>query len=150
MRRHPFLTLAIALPLAVAAADCSKKTTTPDAQHTSGVQPRMDRTSVAGCLRSGAAEDTFVLTTTTPDAAKPATYNLNASAEVNLRQYVGQQVEVSGTIRSEQQVTSSSGVTPEKAAKGTSGTPTVETQTDLDVRQLDVSSVRPTGGKCEQ
>ena len=150
MRRHPFLTLAIALPLAVAAADCSKKTTTPDAQQTTGVQPRADRTSVAGCLRSGAAEDTFVLTTTAPDAAKPATYNLNGNAEVNLRQYVGQRVEVSGTIRSEEQVTSSSGATPEKPAKGTSGTPTVETKTDLDVRQLDVSTVRPTGQKCEQ
>jgi hypothetical protein len=31
----------------------------------------MDPTTVAGCLRSGTAEDTFVLTATAPDAAKP-------------------------------------------------------------------------------
>jgi hypothetical protein len=150
MRRHPFLTIAIALSVAGAAANCSKKSTAPEAQQTSGVQPRMDRTTVAGCLRSGAAEDTFVLTTKVPDSPNAATYNLNANAQVNLRQYVGQQVEVSGTIRSEQEVTSSSGATPQKPAKGTSGTPTVETKTDLDVRQLDVSAVRPTGEKCEQ
>jgi hypothetical protein len=150
MRGHPFLTIAVALSVATATTACTRKTNAPDAQQTSGVQPRMDSTTVAGCLRSGTAEDTFVLTATAPDAAKPATYNLNANAEVNLRQYIGQEVEVSGTVRSEQQVTSSSGVTPQKPAKGTSGTPTVETKTDLDVRQLDVSAVRPTGEKCEQ
>src|SRR5204863_9142697 len=105
---------------------------------------------VAGCLRTGAAEDTFVLTTKAPDSPNAATYDLNANAQVNLRQFVGQQVEVSGTVRSEQEVTSSSGATPEKAAKGTSGTPTVETKTELDVRQLDVSAVKPTGGGCER
>ena len=150
MRRHPFLTIAVALSLAGATANCSRKSTAPDAQQTSGVQPRMDPTTVTGCVRSGAAEDTFVLTTKVPDSANAATYNLNANAQVNLRQYVGQEVEVSGTTRSEQQVTSSSGATPQKPAKGTSGTPTVETKTEVDVRQLDVNSVRPTGQKCEQ
>jgi hypothetical protein len=110
----------------------------------------MDPTTVTGCLRSGNAEDTFVLTTKVPDSANAATYNLNANAQVNLRQYIGQEVEVSGTTRSEQQVTSSSGATPQKPVKGTSGTPTVETKTEVDVRQLDVNSVRPTGQKCEQ
>jgi len=150
VRRHPFLTLVIAVPLLAATAGCNRKSTAPELQQTSGVQPRADRTTVAGCLRAGAAEDTFVLTSPAPDSPKPATYNLNANAALNLRQYVGQQVEVSGTVRAEQQVTSSSGTTPEKAAKGTSGTPTVETKTELDVRQLDVSSVKPSGGKCEQ
>jgi hypothetical protein len=150
MRRHPFLTIALVLSVAATAANCSKKSTAPEAQQTSGVQPRMDPTTVAGCLRSGAAEDTFVLTTKEPDSPNAATYKLNGNAQVNLRQYVDQRVEVSGTIRSEQEVTSSSGATPEKAAKGTSGTPTVETKTDLDVRQLDVNSLRPTGQKCGQ
>jgi hypothetical protein len=149
MRRHPLLTIAIVLPLVTAAASCGRKSTAPEAQQTTGVQPRSDPTSVTGCLRAGAAEDTFVLTTTAPDSPNAATYNLNANAEVNLRQYVGQRVEVGGVVRSEQQVTSSSGATPEKAAKGTSGTPTVETKTALDVRQIDVRSVRATGEKCQ-
>jgi hypothetical protein len=150
MRRHPFLTLAIALPLVAATAGCNRKSTAPELQQTSGVQPRADRTTVAGCLRAGAAEDTFILTSSAPDSPKPATYDLNANPELNLRQYVGQRVEVSGTVRAEQQVASSSGMTPEKPAKGTSGTPMVETKTELDVRRLDVSNVKSIGEKCEQ
>jgi len=150
MRHHPFLTVVLALPVAALAVGCSSKSTVPDVQQTSGVQPRMDPTTISGCLRAGDAEGTFVLTSKAEDSAKAATYQLTGNDRVNLRDYVGQQVEVSGTVRSEQEVTSSSGATPEKAAKGTSGTPTVETKTDLDVRQLDVSAVRPTGSKCEQ
>ena len=151
MRHHPFVRIAIALSLLALAVSCSKTTTVPDAQRTSGVQPRMEPITVSGCLRSGIAEGTFILTTVQPqESAKTATYQLTGQEGVNLRQYVGQQVEVSGTVRSEQQVTSSSGTTQEKAAKGTSGTPTVETKTELDVRQLDVSAVKPTGGNCEQ
>jgi hypothetical protein len=149
MRRHPFISLVIALPLGVLTAGCSSKSTVPEAQQTSGVQPRSDATTVSGCLRAGDAADTFVLNSKAEDSAKATTYQLKANDRVNLRDYLGQQVEVSGTVRAEQEVTSSSGTTPAKAAKGTSGTPTVETKTDLDVRQLDVTSVRPTGSKCE-
>jgi hypothetical protein len=150
MRHHPFLTVVLALSVAVLAVGCTSKSTVPDAQQTSGVQPRMDQTTISGCLRSGDADGTFVLTSQAAESAKAATYHLTGNDRVNLRDYVGQQVEVSGVVRSEQEVTSSSGATPEKAAKGTSGTPTVETKTDLDVRQLDVNTVRPTGSKCEQ
>jgi hypothetical protein len=35
------------------------------------------------------------------------------------------------------------------AAKGTSGTPTVETRTDLDVRRVDATSLKPIGAACQ-
>jgi len=151
MRHHPFARIAVALSVLTPAVGCSNKTTVPEAQKTSGVQQRTEPITATGCLRSGIADGTFVLITVQPqDSAKTANYQLTGQEGVNLRQYVGQQVEVSGTIRSEQEVTSSSGATQEKAAKGTSGTPTVETKTELDVRQLDVSAVKPTGGSCER
>ena len=151
MGRHPFVRIAVALSALALTVGCSKQTTVPEAQKTSGVQQRMEPVTVTGCLRSGIAEGTFVLNTMQPqDSPKTANYQLTGPQGVDLRQYVGQQVEVSGTVRSEQEVTSSSGTTQEKAAKGTSGTPTVETKTELDVRQLDVSAVKPAGGSCQQ
>jgi hypothetical protein len=39
--------------------------------------------------------------------------------------------------------------TEQKPAKGTSGTPTVDTRTELDMKRLDVTTVTPTGGRCE-
>jgi hypothetical protein len=70
---------------------------------------------------------------------------------VNLRDHIGQQVEVSGVVRSEQEMASASPSRPaaNDAATGTSGTPTVQTRTQLQVRQLEVNSVKPAGGKCE-
>ena len=151
MRHRPFVRTALALSVLALAVSCSNKTAVPEAQKTSGVQQRMERVTVTGCLRSGIADGTFVLITVQPqDSAKTANYQLTGQEGVNLRQYIGQQVAVSGTVRSEQEVTSSSGTTQEKAAKGTSGTPTVETKTELDVRRLDVSAVKPIGSSCER
>ena len=137
--------------LAVAAGACNRaKSTAPELQTTTGLQPRAQPLMVAGCLRSGVAENTFVLIASkTTGAMQTATYQLAAHDDVNLRQYVGQQVEVSGTLRGQQQVASSGGASEAKPAKGTAGTPVVETKSEVDVKQLDVSSVKPTGNRCE-
>jgi uncharacterized protein (DUF2141 family) len=106
--------------------------------------------TLTGCLRSGEASDTYVLTTAqTQDSAETATYHLTAVEGVNLRDHIGQQVEVSGVVRSEQEMASSAPSRETDRATGTAGTPTVQTRTNLQVRQLAVSSVKPAGGKCE-
>ena len=68
---------------------------------------------------------------------------------VKLADYVGQQVEISGTIRSEQQIAATSGTISEQPAKGTTATPKVSTETELDVKTMDVARVSPTGHRCD-
>jgi hypothetical protein len=58
-------------------------------------------------------------------------------------------VEVAGTLRSEQEVTSLGQPTEQKPAKGTTGTPTVETKSEVDIKRMTVTTVTPTGAKCE-
>src|SRR4051812_21474458 len=51
----------VSMVLAISA--CKRQATAPELQTTTGVQPRMEPMVVAGCLRSGLAENTFVLAT---------------------------------------------------------------------------------------
>jgi hypothetical protein len=136
--------------LALAITACNRKQAAPELQTTTGVQPRTEPITVAGCLKQGVlADNTFVLASSRANGAEEtATYQLTAR-EVQLSDYVGQQVEVSGTLRAEERIASSSGVVEEKPAKGTSGTPAVETKTELDVKRLEVTAVKPTGSRCE-
>ena len=135
--------------LAMTAA-CGGDWKSPESQTTTGVQERMEPMTVTGCLRAGEADQTFVLTAMrTEGAADTATYHLTGTEGVKLGDYVGQQVEVSGTLRAEQQVVSSSGqMEVEKKAEATAGTPVVETRTEVDVRRLEVASARTTGERC--
>ena len=126
--------------------------TVPPAEATtqSAVVPQNNPMTLTGCLRAGEGSDTFVLTTAqAQDSAETATYHLTGAQGVNLRDHIGQQVEVSGVVRSEQDMASSSRSREADRAEGTSGTPTVQTRTQLQVRELAVDSVKPSGGKCE-
>ena len=139
---------AVGVVVVIAGSACNRSAAVPDVPRTTGLQPHMEPVTVAGCLRAGEAENTFVLTAAAADPdSKSATYQL-IGHDVNLRDYVGQQVQVSGTLRAEQAVATSGGVAVEKPAKGTEGTPTVETKTELDVKQMTVSSVTPSGQRC--
>ena len=142
--------------LAVVSGACNSnknKQTTPDLQTSTGEQPRAQAVTVTGCVRAGTlAENTWVLITDPSGAAtagQTPTYQLVGGDATALRNTVGQRVEVSGTVEAEQQVATSSGAIPESRAKGTSGTPTVETKTTVDIRRLDVTSVKPTGDRCQ-
>jgi hypothetical protein len=131
----------------VAASACSRDDAGPEVQTTSGVQPRLESISVRGCLKPGLAESTFVLTTTeSGPQGETATYQLNGPG-VNFADYVGQQVEVTGTLRAEQ-AASSTGVPVVEEPKGTTGQPTIETKTELNLKQMTVSSVKPSGQRC--
>lgn len=106
--------------------------------------------TVAGCLEAGEAPDTFVLTAAKSAGAQTtATYQLIGTAGADLRHHIGENAQVTGTLTAEQEVASRSPQTTEKdRAKGTSGTPAVQTQTELEVRKLQVTSVTPQGGHC--
>ena len=128
-----------------------EKSITPELQTTSGEKPRADQTTVTGCLKSGLAENTLVLTASKEGGAmETATYQLTGPERLNLLDYVGQKVEVAGTIRSEQELTSLGQATEQKAAKGTSGTPTVETKSQIDIKRFSVTTIAPTGIRCDQ
>jgi hypothetical protein len=145
MKRISLIATAAAAALTVAA--CNRTQAGPETQTTTAVQPTTASVTATGCLRAGLAENTFVLTTPASDSSETSTYQLN-SHDVKLRDYVGQQVRVSGTLRSEEQVASSGTDVVGKPAKGTTGTPTIETKTELDVKQMTVSSVTPSGDRC--
>ncbi len=105
---------------------------------------------VQGCLRAGEAANTFVLTASTIDTSMPAaTYELVGVPD-NMREHVGRQVEVTGTIVSAQTARSSGAALPaDEQPKGTSGTPTVQSTTRIDVKRLEVTSITPVNAECE-
>ncbi|MEX2272650.1 MAG: hypothetical protein WD690_14350 [Vicinamibacterales bacterium] len=105
---------------------------------------------VQGCLRAGEASGTFVLTAGAADTKMggAATYQLLGTPEA-LQPHVGKRVEVTGTIVSEQTAQSRGATMPaEERAKGTTGTPTVQSSTEIEVKRLQVSGVTPVAGEC--
>ncbi len=113
-------------------------------------QPANQPLTIAGCLRSGVGGDnTFVLTSTRAGGqAETATYQLTGLDDVSLREHVGQQVEVQGTMRAQRQI-ASRGEMPAEKSEGTTGTPKVETTTDAEINLLDVTAITSSGKKCE-
>jgi hypothetical protein len=134
----------------LALSACNRKPSSTEVQTKTAVQRNGDPVELTGCLKRGVlADDTFVLLVSQKNGSGgTATYDVVAPAGIQLGDQVGQQVEVKGTLQSEQ-VASSEGAVRERPAKGTSGTPTVETKTDLDVRRVDATSVRPIGAACQ-
>jgi hypothetical protein len=150
MSRPNLSITAVAVAFAIAASACTRDESGPEVQTTSGVQPRQESITVNGCLKAGLGENTFVLTAEQTGAGtETATYQLSAPSG-QLRDHVGEQVRVSGTLRSEQQVASTGRDVVDEPASGTSGTPTIETRSELNVKQLTVESVEPTGQRCAE
>jgi hypothetical protein len=109
-------------------------------------------TTVSGCLKAGEAPDTYVLTAAeSAGATATATYELVGAKPDDLRSHVGTRVQVTGTVTSDADVESRSAATREddKKPRGTTGTPTVQTQTDVQIRHLRVDTVTPQGETCE-
>jgi hypothetical protein len=144
-------TVVVAAALALSGTACGKaENRAPELATKTPEQPINQPKTVTGCLRAGAAPNTFVLTAAeATGATTTATYELFPKAGVDLHAYAGQEVAVSGTLRSQQTV-ATSGEVQEKPANGVSGTPTVETRSELNVRKLDVESVTTTGNRCAE
>jgi hypothetical protein len=122
-----------------------------DAQ-TQTAQPANQPLTVAGCLKAGDAENTFVLTAARTDGSgETGTYQLVGSPNVNLRDHLGHRVEVHGTVEAQQEIASrtTAQAPADNQPTGTSGAPKVETKTELDIKRVSVDSVKPLDEKCE-
>jgi len=127
---------------------CNRSQSAPELQTQTPEQPLNRPASVSGCLRSGLADNTFVLMSRKTDgSAEIVTYQLLAAPGVELRSFVGQEVDVTGTVESDRTV-ATSGRVEEQPAKGAAGTPVIETTSELEVRKLKVSAVKPSGNGC--
>jgi hypothetical protein len=139
----------VSLTASIAVA-CNRKPQVPDEQTTTGEQPRAQAITAIGCLKAGLAENTFVLNTAKSEGSfETTTYQLIAPARLSLGDHVNHQVEVGGTVRAEERI-ASKGTVQDNPAKGTTGTPTIETTTQLDVKKLDVTSIKPISAECPQ
>ena len=130
---------------------CNRGDRTPPAETQTATPMQSTNTpvTVTGCLRAGDASDTFVLTAARTDTSEQtATYQLHEYEGVKLAEHVGQQVQVSGVLRAQQEVSTRSTTQPAGKPTGTSGTPVVSTSTELDIKQLNVTQVRPVGERC--
>jgi hypothetical protein len=147
------ITSAMVCAITMSLAACNQKSSAPELQTTDSAQIQGEEPiTVIGCLKSGAlADDTFVLTASRAEGASAtSTYELSAPPNVNLREYVGQQVEVSGMLRSVQKITSRGDAVTDERTKGTSGTPVVQTKSELEVKRVAVNSVKPAGAACQE
>lgn len=147
-RRSTLASAAFAAVLSVLVAACGQDATPPAAESQAQTQARVDNQpmTVSGCLRAGEAAETFVLTTSGPGAA---TYHLAGVEGVNLHDHTGKIVEVNGVLVAQQQTASRSAAPADDKTTGTAGTPEVTTRTTVDIRKVEVNSIRRTGGDCE-
>jgi hypothetical protein len=148
IRQPSAVIAALAVAFVVSSAGCSRDTATPVAETQTQTPARTANQpmTVTGCLRAGEAAETFVLTTSGTDVA---TYNLVGVEGVNLHDHTGKQVEVNGVLVAQQQTASRAAAPADDKATGTAGTPSVETRTTVDIRQIEVNSIRRTGGDCK-
>jgi len=104
---------------------------------------------VRGCLGAGGTDGTYVLVAGADDTGDDAaTYQLEGELG-SLAEHIGRRVEVSGTVVSAQVARSRGAVMPaEDEPTGTSGTPTVQSTTEVEVRRLQVDSVTPVDADC--
>jgi hypothetical protein len=142
------------LATAMAVSGCGESEdsqTVSEAQSQTGQRTNQPLT-IAGCLKAGDAENTYVLTAArTAGSQDTATYHLEGEAAANLKEHVGERVEVTGTMNAQQEVASRTTAVPEGDARptGTSGTPTVVTKTEVDIKRVSVTSVKPLAEKCD-
>ena len=151
MRKLRLISTTIAAAaLAVSVGACQQEMAAPERQTTTGEQARMEETTVAGCLKAGMDDSTFVLITEGATGAETAsaTYQLTNANNVNLKEHVNQQVRITGTLRAEQEFASTGRSVEDDRAKGTTGTPVIETRTEVEVKRIAVQSVQPSGEKC--
>jgi hypothetical protein len=143
---------AIVMTLASGACRKAQKSTSVAESQSQSAQPANQPLTIAGCLKAGEAPDTFVLTAARTDGSgETATYQLSGPADVNLKDHLGHRVEVNGTVNNQQEIASSTTAVPNDRSRptGTSGSPKVETKTEIDIKRVSVTSVKAISDKCE-
>ncbi len=143
---------ALATGLAVSGCGGSDESTAVSEAQSQTAQSTNQVVTVAGCLKAGDAENTYVLTAArTAGSEDAATYQLEGRAVADLKDRVGERVEVTGTMTAAQEVASRTTAVPEEGERptGTSGTPQVVTKTEVDIKRMSVTSVKPLAEDCE-
>jgi hypothetical protein len=143
---------ALAIGLALSACGGSDESTTVSEAQSQTAQSTNQVVTVAGCLKAGDAENTYVLTAARSAGSEDAaTYQLEGSAMADLQDRVGERVEVTGTMNAAQEIASRTTAVPDEDERptGTSGTPKVVTKTEVDIKRMSVSSVKPLAEECE-
>ncbi|HEX5473081.1 MAG TPA: hypothetical protein VFX12_00355 [Vicinamibacterales bacterium] len=145
---------AVAVMLAAAAGctrDSGRAAAAAESKEITPPHATSELMTVTGCLRAGDAAGTYVLVATQAvGTQQTATYQLDTTDNATLRGEVNQQVKVNGTMTSEQQLASRSAPEAVGKPKATTGTPTVETKTDVRIRHLRVNTIQPTGDRCQE
>lgn len=106
---------------------------------------------VTGCLTS--ADGRYVLTSLEGTNASTESYQLTNAAE-QLRQHVGKQVRIDGRVEGAQVAEVRESTPPAERPAGTSGQQgggaqvSTESRTRLEMREIEVLSVEPTGQPC--
>jgi hypothetical protein len=110
--------------------------------------------TVNGCLKAGVAPDTYVLTADAQaqGGVPAATYQLVGTNNVNVKEHVGERVEVKGILEAQKRVDARSTTEAPKNAgeqpAGTTGKPAVSTETQLDIKRLNVNSIQKVADRC--
>lgn len=144
--------VATSLFAAIACGGGDEKAAVPPAEvQSQAVRPTNQPMTVNGCLKAGDAPDTFVVTAArTAGSNDTATYQLVGGQGVKLTDHIGHAVEVSGTVRETQELESRARAdAPQPEATTGAGKPVVETRTEVEIKRLEVSEIKPTGEKCE-
>ena len=160
MRNGTLINLVLGLNLAIAGAACSSARGSED-RGDARPSGSGDDVTIAGCL-SG-ADGRFALTAV-PDATgaiagravvgnERETHSYVLIGGTNLQENIGKRVEVTGTIvGGEKEIEhEAEKKTEQTAATGSSDKPTVKTEEDVEVevRQLNVKTVRAVSGNCQ-
>ncbi len=157
MYRHKFLTsfvLSAGMAAVISSSACGRSEeprSVSEAQSQTS-QPANQPMTVAGCLRAGDAADTFVLNASGAEGSQEAaTYHLVGAQGVSLSDHVGKRVEVSGMVDAHQAIASRTTALPstDDRPTGTTGTPVVETKTEIDIKRVSVNAVKPLGDTCD-
>src|SRR5689334_19412864 len=123
--KRQLIGIVLVFPVVMFASEaCTRqKPTVPATAVTTPDQTKNELVNIAGLLQPGAADQTFVITEEQAlSTATPVTYHLMGHEGIDLASHVGEQVEVSGTVRAEQDMASMGESTDKDRAKGTSGT----------------------------
>ena len=148
------IVVCVGIAMAVTSGACRQKpkSTSVAESQSQSAQPANQPVTIAGCLKAGEAPETFVLTAArTGGSNETATYQLVAAPDVNLKDHVGHRVEINGMVNTQQEIASRTTAVPNERSRptGTSGSPKVETKTEIDIKRVSVSSVKPISDKCE-
>jgi hypothetical protein len=158
-RHSGLLVCCAAIMVAAMSTGCKRGgTNTPAAEMRSETPatPANEPMTVNGCLKAGTAADTYVLTAEAhaQGGLPAATYQLVGTEGVNLKEHVGERVEVKGIMEAQKRVDARSTTEAPKNAgekpTGTTGTPAVSTETQLDIKRLNVNSIQKVADRCEK